>query len=138
MTEAAVFVRAATPTDEAAISAHRESSRAEASRYRGHLDRHGEPLQTLDLVAGIGSSVFGSLRLAQSDTQRWRIDHVYVEPDAREVGLGDALVVAALSLLADRGATWIAATALPGDRAMKNLFERHGLVAQSITVGRSL
>ena len=33
--------------------------------------------------------------------------------------------------------TW-RAHALPGDRAMKNLFERHGLVAQTIVVGKSL
>jgi hypothetical protein len=30
------------------------------------------------------------------------------------------------------------AATLPGDRSTKNLFERHGLVAQMITVGKVL
>lgn len=138
MTGAAVFVRAATPSDERTISAHREAASIEAARYRGKPEAPGESSEAFELVAGVGSSVFGSLRLARLDETRWRIDHVFVEPDAREVGIGDALVLAALGALAERGARWIGATALPGDRAMKNLFERHGLVAQSITVGRDL
>ena len=37
-----------------------------------------------------------------------------------------------------KNATWLQSSALPGDRAMKNLFERHGLVAQTIIVGKKL
>jgi GNAT superfamily N-acetyltransferase len=61
---------------------------------------------------------------------------VYVEPDAREIGIGDALVLHAIDFLRSQKATWIGAQAQPGDRALKNLFERHGLVAQTIIVGR--
>jgi hypothetical protein len=37
-----------------------------------------------------------------------------------------------------RNAAWVQSSAMPGDRAMKNLFERHGLVAQTIIVGKKL
>jgi hypothetical protein len=36
------------------------------------------------------------------------------------------------------GAVGIEATALPGDRATKNFFETHGLVARALTVHRRL
>jgi len=66
------------------------------------------------------------------------IHHVFVVPDAREIGLGDALVLHLLDELRGLGVSHVSAHALPGDRAMKNLFERHGLVAQTIVVGKSL
>jgi L-amino acid N-acyltransferase YncA len=66
------------------------------------------------------------------------IHHVYVVPDSREVGLGDSLIQALISDLPSRGVKEIEAQALPGDRGMKNLFERHGLIAQTIIVGKSL
>lgn len=138
MSQGHVFVRVASASDESIVAAHRRSSRAEATQYRGTVEDSGDSPETIDLVGGCGSTVFGSLRLARRDDVRWHIDHVYVEPDAREVGIGDALVLHALDVLSERGARWVGSTALPGDRSMKNLFERHGLVAQSITVGRSL
>jgi GNAT superfamily N-acetyltransferase len=66
------------------------------------------------------------------------IHHVFVVPDAREIGLGDALILHLLDELHGLGVSHVSAHALPGDRAMKNLFERHGLVAQTIVVGKSL
>ena len=138
MTTAEVFVRVASADDGTVIESHRASSRLEAANYRGTVGAAPDPLETIDLVGGMGTSVFGSLRMGRVDEGRWHIDHVFVEPDAREVGIGDALLLHALELLRRHDATWIGATALPGDRSMKNLFERHGLVAQSISVGKSL
>jgi hypothetical protein len=48
------------------------------------------------------------------------------------------LIQALISDLPSRGVKEIEAQALPGDRGMKNLFERHGLIAQTIIVGKSL
>lgn len=67
-----------------------------------------------------------------------RAELVYVDPGAREVGVGEALVEALLAHAAERGAAALEATALPGDRELKNLFERVGLVARAIVVHKAL
>ncbi|MEZ5216899.1 MAG: GNAT family N-acetyltransferase [Ilumatobacteraceae bacterium] len=67
-----------------------------------------------------------------------RIDLVYVEPEFRELGLGDGLLAAAMETGRRRGALAVEATALPGDRETKNLYERAGVKARAITVHRAL
>ena len=62
------------------------------------------------------------------------VESVYVDPEAREVGFGDALLEAARRVAVESGATLLEGTALPGDRDTKNLFERAGITARSITV----
>jgi len=74
----------------------------------------------------------------QGRSGRWWIRHVHVEERAREVGLGDAMMLAVTSEVARCGGTWIGASAQPGDRSLKNLYERHGLVARTILVGRAV
>jgi GNAT superfamily N-acetyltransferase len=63
---------------------------------------------------------------------------LYVDPGAREVGVGEAMMDLVLGWCGERGATGIDAVALPGDRATKNFFERFGLTARAIVVHRSL
>jgi GNAT superfamily N-acetyltransferase len=67
-----------------------------------------------------------------------RIDQVFVTPDAREVGFGDALVEAATEAARSAGAKFLEGEALPGDRDTKNLYERAGITARLITVSRRL
>jgi GNAT superfamily N-acetyltransferase len=63
---------------------------------------------------------------------------LYVDPGAREVGVGEAMMELVLGWCGDRRAIGIDAVALPGDRATKNFFERFGLTARAIVVHRSL
>ena len=67
-----------------------------------------------------------------------RIDQVYVDADARELGFGDALVAAAMDWGRDVGAELVEAETLPGDRNLKNLYERAGVTARLITVSKPL
>ena len=134
----AVFVRPARNDDAALLEKHRASSKEESKRYRGSLDHSASVTNEVSFVAGVGDTVLGSATVGEISAQRWHIAHVYVEPAAREVGIGDALMAHVLAELGHMNAQWISAQALPGDRSMKNLFERHGLVAQTITVGKSL
>jgi GNAT superfamily N-acetyltransferase len=97
-----------------------------------------EVAQTVALVAGVGTTVMGSLVATTRNANDWSIDSVFVESASRDIGIGDALVLACISELRELNATWLQSSALPGDRAMKNLFERHGLVAQTIIVGKKL
>lgn len=139
MTDLTIFVRSATADDAAILLTHRELSRQEAAQYRGSvLKPSTDELPGFTLVAEVGSTVMGSLVSTHGETNTWSIEFVFVNAACREIGIGDALVIACLRELTNRNATWVQASAMPGDRAMKNLFERHGLVAQTIIVGKKL
>jgi GNAT superfamily N-acetyltransferase len=66
------------------------------------------------------------------------LDDIYVEPEAREVGVGDVVMRAVLEWCRNRRCRGVDAVALPGNRAMKNFFERFGLTARAIVVHRPL
>jgi ribosomal protein S18 acetylase RimI-like enzyme len=139
VTDLSIFVRPASADDNAILLSHRELSRQEATQYRGSvLQPSTDGLPGFALVAGVGSTVMGSLVSAPNGTSIWSIEFVFVDAACREIGIGDALVIACLRELTQRNATWVQSSAMPGDRAMKNLFERHGLVAQTIIVGKKL
>jgi ribosomal protein S18 acetylase RimI-like enzyme len=139
VTDLSIFVRPATADDAAILLTHRELSTQEATQYRGSvLKPPAEDSTGFTFVAGVGSTVMGSLVSTPSETNTWSIDFVFVDATCREIGIGDALVIACLRELKQRNATWVQSSAMPGDRAMKNLFERHGLVAQTIIVGKKL
>ena len=138
VTDLSIFVRPATEDDAAILLTHRELSRQEATQYRGSVLKPSIDESGFTLVAGIGSTVMGSLVSTPSGTNTWAIEFVFVDSACREIGIGDALVIAGLRELVQRKATWVQSSAMPGDRAMKNLFERHGLVAQTIIVGKKL
>lgn len=139
MTDLAIIVRHAIANDDDVLQCHRELSKLESTQYRGSVMPAGTTgVQSFTLVAGIGSTVMGSLVASSNGDDNWSIEFVFVETACRNIGIGDALVIACLKDLQQRNVTWVQSSALPGDRAMKNLFERHGLVAQTIIVGKKL
>lgn len=62
------------------------------------------------------------------------VDDLYVDREAREIGIGDAMIDEVMQWARQHACVGVDATALPGDRATKNFFEAHGLVARAITV----
>ena len=66
------------------------------------------------------------------------LDDIYVEPEAREVGVGEALMDAVEAWCRGRGCIGIDSLALPGNRETKNFFETLRSVARAIVVHRSL
>lgn len=82
-------------------------------------------------VVGIGVAHLGPQRTG-------RLDCCYVEPGARGVGVGGALVDGLLRWLAARGCTGVDAPALPGDRATKQLLEGAGFKARLLVLHRRL
>ncbi len=66
------------------------------------------------------------------------IDSLYVEPDARGVGVGSALTEAIVAAFAELRCTAVDAPALPGDRASKQRFEAAGFSARLLTLHRPL
>lgn len=66
------------------------------------------------------------------------VDCCYVEPAARGVGVGTALVAAVLEWFIERGCSGADVAALPGDRHTKQLFERFGFSARLLVLHRRL
>ena len=66
------------------------------------------------------------------------VDDIYVEPEARGVGVGEALMDGIEAWCRVHECIGIDGLALPGNRETKNFFERFGLVARAIIVHRPL
>lgn len=66
------------------------------------------------------------------------VNDIYVDPGARSVGVGEAMMEHLLAWCRDKGCFGVDSLALPGDRATKNFFESFGLVARAIVVHRPL
>ena len=66
------------------------------------------------------------------------VEELYVDAEARDVGVGEALMDDVVAFCRAAGCVGVDAVALPGDRATKNFFETFGLVARAIVVHRSL
>ncbi len=80
----------------------------------------------------------GSVRRLADRSSVADVRELFVEPEARGVGLGNQLMTRLVAWATDRGCVGIDARALPGDRDTKNFFESFGLVARAITVHRDL
>jgi ribosomal protein S18 acetylase RimI-like enzyme len=89
-------------------------------------------------VGGADGEVWGCLECSRVEGTTWSIDSVHVLEEARDIGIGDSLVRACADEVVRRGGSRLVSSAQPGDRSLKNLFERNGMVAQTILVGRSL
>ena len=63
-----------------------------------------------------------------------RIELLYVDPDARTVGVGEEVIGAVVEWCKRQGCVGIDAYALPGERLTKNFFESNGFVARLLTM----
>jgi GNAT superfamily N-acetyltransferase len=66
------------------------------------------------------------------------VDACYVEPDARCVGVGRALLDGLVAFFAGHACRGVDASALPGDRETKNFFEAAGFKARLLTLHRPM
>jgi GNAT superfamily N-acetyltransferase len=71
-------------------------------------------------------------------SQVGNLTDLYVMPDARGVGIGEAMMGAVTEWCRQRGCIGVDSIALPGDRATKNFFESFGMVARALRVHRAL
>jgi GNAT superfamily N-acetyltransferase len=88
-----------------------------------------------DVVVGYGAVHVEHLR---DGGRLGVVTDLYVEPGARGIGVGEAMMDHLLAWCRDRRCDGVDSIALPGTRATKNFFERFGLVARAIVVHRSL
>ena len=66
------------------------------------------------------------------------VTDIFVEPEARGVGVGEVLVEEVLAWCGAQGCVGVDALALPGNRETKNFFETFGFKARALVVHRSL
>ena len=106
------------------------------------LDRDRRSQDALVVVGTIDEAVvgYGVIRLValHDGAVLGRVTDVYVMPEARGVGVGEAMMGEMIDWAGRHGCVGVDSLALPGDRETKNFFETHGLVARAITVHRSL
>lgn len=133
-----VSIREALDTDRQVLRELDTVARAEGRRHRG-ADHLFESLGEFDQrwsqrtaayrfdVASVQDEIvgFSVVRLGE----RPLLDQVFVERQARNLGVGAALLRKAVER---HGASKLDALSLPGDRFTKNLYERAGLKARLI------
>jgi GNAT superfamily N-acetyltransferase len=92
------------------------------------------------LLVGLSEGVIhGYLLVEIFDTlHKALIKQVFVDSSARQLGLGALLIEHCEQLVRESGCTVLEGLALPGDRDMKNLFERASMSAQLLIVGKNL
>jgi len=91
----------------------------------------------LCLVGTYEGVVFGFL-LGHIVEGQGLIELLGVDPEARTVGIGEAMISAAADWFRDRGCVGMQSTALPGARETKNFYESFGLKAHLLRLHRPL
>ena len=107
------------------------------------LDHWTQPGDTAHLLVGeYEGVVVGLLAVTASPGPRGLtnglIECCYVETGARGVGVGTALMDAAVAWCTERGCSGVDALALPGDRTTKQRLEAAGFSARLLTLSRRL
>jgi GNAT superfamily N-acetyltransferase len=88
-----------------------------------------------DVVLGFGAALVESLRSGDS---LGVVTDLFVEEDAREVGIGEEIMDDLVAFCTERGCIGIDGFALPGHRATKNFFEEHHFTARMLTMHHRL
>src|SRR5262245_53577723 len=87
-----------------------------------------------DVVVGYATA---RTELLRDGSRLALLSDIYVEPAARDIGVGEAMMDEVIAWSVARGCCGIDSLALPGMRASKNFFERYGLKARQLIVHRS-
>jgi GNAT superfamily N-acetyltransferase len=150
--------RPATTDDVVRIVGLARSLRAEFTDLRGgalwvEREAPGEPLEATlaawlaqpewlvvvgcidDVVLGYGAVEVETMR---SGSCLGVIHELFVEIEARSVGLGEAMAGALVAFCREAQCVGIDARALPGHRAAKNFFEEQGFKARAIVMHHEL
>jgi len=145
-------VRSASEEDVMAIVELAKEARSEIAQFRGHehllevwtlTDQQWATAITSNknivLVALSSMSIVGYAKGDIDDKGAiCLVSHVFVDPQARQLGIGAGLVGETARFAKSKGCQTLDAVALPGDRKMKNLYERIGMPARLLIASKTL
>jgi ribosomal protein S18 acetylase RimI-like enzyme len=90
---------------------------------------------TIDgVIVGFGA---GQVERLQDGSRLGVVSDLFVHPEARAVGVGEAMLANLVEFFTARGCVGVDAVALPGHRAAKNFFEESGFSARAIVMHHS-
>jgi GNAT superfamily N-acetyltransferase len=149
--------RPATAADVPRLAALSEMARAEVAGQRGGAlllagmaggPRVAELVAAAqrdpDRIAVVGTTYGAEVGFVSAHCDRTSspplgvIDVIYVEPAARMVGVGEAMIDLVVAWCARRGCAGVDAPALPGSRATKAFFEDTGFVTRLLVMHHPL
>lgn len=87
--------------------------------------------------AGVGFAI-GTLLAASDGSPYVRVTDLFTMPEARHVGVGEAMMNLCIEWARENRAVAVDAAVLPGTRDAKNFFEGFGLTARMLTVSLEL
>ncbi len=145
-------VRSATVADAAALNDLEREARLEITAFRGHELLLSEipvigtlwnmtvgNITSLVFVAEASGQIVGYAKADISvASTSCIVSHIYVDQMARQIGIGAGLISEIARIAKIRGCTTLDALALPGDRKMKNLYERVGMPARLLIASKTL
>ena len=88
-----------------------------------------------DVVVGFGVA---SVEPLSDGGKLGVVSDLFVDEDARAVGVGEAMLEALVAYCTREGCVGVDAFALPGHRAAKNFFEESGFTARAIVMHHAL
>lgn len=97
-----------------------------------------ERLIVLGLLDGAGVGFASAVRDRDRREPVAAIEVIYVQPDARQVGVAEAMVGAVMRWADERGCVGVDAPALPGNRSAKAFFEDNGFTARLLVMHHPL
>ena len=102
--------------------------------YKALLDRTDARLMmgTIDGTP-VGFAV-GEIETLQDGSLLGVVSELFVDPEARAIGVGEAMLGSLVEFFAAGGCVGVDAWALPGHRAAKNFFEESGFSARGIVM----
>ena len=145
-------VRSASEEDVMAIVELAKEARSEIAQFRGHehllevwtlTDQQWATAITSNKnIVLVALSSMSIVAYAKGDIDDkgaiCLVSHVFVDPQARQLGIGAGLVGETARFAKSKGCQTLDAVALPGDRKMKNLYERIGMPARLLIASKTL
>jgi ribosomal protein S18 acetylase RimI-like enzyme len=145
-------VRGASEADVIAIVDLAKEARTEIAQFRGHEhlleastvteQQWATTITSSNNIVLVASSSMSIIGYAMGDIDAkgtiCTVSHVFVDPQARQLGIGTRLVGEIARAAKDKGCRTLDAVALPGDRKMKNLYERIGMPARLLIASKTL
>jgi GNAT superfamily N-acetyltransferase len=109
----------------------------EAAALPGAGDRR-RPIWVGELAGVVIGYLAGRTEPLRDGRRLGVVEGVFVDPACRAVGVGEAMMDAALAWFRTQGCVGVDAMALPGARATKNFFEETGFTARLLVMHHAL